>query len=69
MERAQSWTSLIEQLYQESWNEELQRFRSPFAFRGLADVEQNLTNSLTRLADGHPDVEKLELAMLRNFRK
>ena len=69
MERGQSWTSLIEQLYDGSWNGELRRFRSPFAFRGLTDVDQDLTNRLTRLAGGHPDVEKLELAMLRNFRK
>lgn len=69
MVRAQSWTSLLEQLYEGSWNHSLQRFRSPFAFRGLADVEGELVNSLTRLAGAHPDAAKLELAMLRNFRK
>ena len=69
MDRAQSWTSLIGQLYEGSWNEELRRFRSPFAFRGLVDADQNLTNRLTRLAGEHPDIQKLELAMLRNFRK
>jgi hypothetical protein len=67
--RARSWIELLEQLYENSWNRELRRFRSPFAFRGLADADQDLTNSLTRLACGYPDVEKLELAMLRNFRK
>ena len=69
MERAQSWTRLLEQLYEGSWNQDLQRFRSPFAFRGHADSQHGLVNSLTRLACGHPDVAKLELAMLRNFRK
>jgi hypothetical protein len=66
---ARSWTELLEQLYEGSWNEELRRFRSPFAFRGLASADQRLTNSLTRLAGPHADVERLELAMLRNFRK
>ena len=69
MNRARSWTELLEQLYEGSWNQDLQRFRSPFAFRGLADLEHGLTNSLSRLARGHPDIAKLELSMLRNFRK
>ncbi len=62
-------TELLEQLYEGSWNEELRRFRSPFAFRGLASADQSLTNGLTRLAGPHAGVERLELAMLRNFRK
>src|SRR5215207_3263243 len=67
--RARSWTELLEQLYDGSWNDELRRFRSPFAFRGLAGDDQSLSNSLTRLAGDHHDVERLEVAMLRNFRK
>ena len=69
MERARSWTELIEQLYEGSWNADLRRFRSPFAFRGLGGVDRLLTNSLSRLAGAHPDIATLELAMLRNFRK
>jgi hypothetical protein len=69
VERARSWTELLEQLYEGSWNGDLRRFRSPFAFRGLGDVDRSLTNRLSRLAGTHPDVRKLELAMLRNFRK
>ena len=69
MARAHSWTSLLEQIYEGSWNQELRRFRSPFAFRGLPDIGQPLINRLTRLAGDHPDVGKIELAMLRNFRK
>jgi len=48
-----TWTRLLEQLYEHSWNEPLGRFRAPFAFRGLPDIEQLLTNSLTRLAQHH----------------
>ena len=64
-----TWTGLLQQLYEHSWNEPLGRFRAPFAFRGLPDIEQPLTNSLTRLAGAHRDIEKIEVAMLRNFRK
>jgi hypothetical protein len=70
VERARSWSELLEQLYAESWNAELNRFRSPFAFRGLASVDHDLSNSLARLAGGNAaDINKLELSLLRNFRK
>ena len=69
MERARTWTELVEQLYAESWNPDLQRFRSPFAFRGLANTDHELSNSLIRLAAGGSDINKLELSLVRNFRK
>jgi hypothetical protein len=68
-ERARTWTELLEQLYASSWNENLQRFRSPFAFRGLADIDHDLSNSLLRLAGADSDITRLELSLLRNFRK
>jgi hypothetical protein len=64
-----SWTELLEQLYEHSWNEQLGRFRAPFAFRGLPDIDERPVNSLTRLIGGHRDIERIELSMLRNFRK
>jgi hypothetical protein len=69
VDRARSWSELLEQLYAGSWNPDLQRFRSPFAFRGLGCSGHDLSNSLGRLAAGHVDVNKVELALLRNFRK
>jgi hypothetical protein len=60
---------VVDQLYAGSWNADLQRFRSPFAFRGLSRVNHRLSSSLARLADGRADVHRLELALLRNFRK
>ena len=84
MERARTWTELLDRLYDGSWNAALQRHRSPYAFRGLADARHDLSNSLTRLARGNPeatadgaspttapvsDITRLELSMLRNFRK
>jgi hypothetical protein len=64
-----SWTSILEALYEGSWNDELQRFRSPFAFRGLSRRNHTLSSTLVRLGRGRADVQRLEMAMLRNFRK
>jgi hypothetical protein len=66
---AKNWLDIIDALYEGSWNQDLQRFRSPFAFRGLASAEHGLTSTLVRLAHGSTDVHRLELALLRNFRK
>jgi len=63
-----SWTDIVESLYEGSWNAGLQRFRSPYAFRGLPRANLPLTSSLIRLA-GSADVSRVELALLRNFRK
>jgi hypothetical protein len=65
----QSWTDVLEALYEGSWNTELRRFRSPFAFRGLSRVDHRLSSSLVRLAGDRADIRRLELALLRNFRK
>jgi hypothetical protein len=64
-----SWLEVVDALYQGSWNQDLQRFRSPFAFRGLARSDHTLASSLVRLAEPAADVKRLELALLRNFRK
>jgi hypothetical protein len=64
-----SWLRIIEELYDGSWNPDLNRFRSPFAFRGLSLADHALSSSLVRLADGRADARRLELALLRNFRK
>jgi hypothetical protein len=69
VERPRSWTELVEQLYAGSWNPDIGRFRSPFAFRGLASTAHDLSNSLIRLASGGSDITKLELSLVRNFRK
>jgi hypothetical protein len=69
VDRARSWTELIEQLYEGAWNGDLQRFRSPFAFRGLPCATHTLATSLVRLAAGRIDISLLEQSLLRNFRK
>jgi hypothetical protein len=64
-----AWTEIVDELYAGSWNAGLARFRSPFAFRGVWSETHTLTSSLVRLAAGHADIGRLELALLRNFRK
>ena len=68
MTTPQSWTAVLDALYADSWNPALRRFRSPFAFRGLGRVDHVMSSSLFRLAGG-ADTQRLEMALLRNFRK
>jgi hypothetical protein len=64
-----SWLDIVDELYEGSWNAGLGRFRSPFAFRGMTSADHTLESSLLRLAGARADVRRLELALLRNFRK
>ena len=66
---AKNWLDIVDELYEGSWNQELQRFRSPYAFRGVSSVDHSLKSTLVRLAGGKADVRRLELSLLRNFRK
>jgi hypothetical protein len=69
MRAMESWLDVLEALYEGSWSEGLQRFRSPFAFRGQPRINQTLVSRLVRLAGPHGDIARVELALLRNFRK
>jgi hypothetical protein len=61
-----SWSELHEQLYEGSWNEEIRRFRSSIAYRGLSSTSYDLKTSLVRLGG---QFVRLENHLLRNFRK
>lgn len=61
-----SWGELTEQLYAHSWKDQLHRFRSDFAFRGLPLPAHELQTALSRLGEGSAE---LEGHLLRNFRK
>jgi len=62
----QSWSHLQEELFSNSWDDSIGRFRSRFAFRGV-DVERYpLSTTLMRLGG---DFESLEQHLLRNFSK
>jgi hypothetical protein len=64
--RVSTWSELQAKLYEGSWQGELKRFRSPFAFRGMGDAECGPETSLNRLGG---DYQRLERSLLRNFRK
>ena len=61
-----SWSQLQYELFEGSWNDTIQRFRSPFVFRGLSDSSYRLETSLKRLQGPYWQLEK---HLLRNFRK
>ena len=63
---ANSWHHLHELLFEGSWNNEIQRFRSPCVFRGMPDSKFKLNTSLARLGGNYPRLEK---HLLRNFKK
>jgi hypothetical protein len=64
-----SWVELLDELYRQSWDDSIERFRSPYIFRGVGIPSIDLSTSLQRLASGHEDIGKLERHLLRNFRK
>lgn len=61
-----SWNDLQTELFEDSWNEKLGRFRSRYAFRGLTDKDYKLESRLSRHGG---DFRKLEKHLLRNFKK
>ncbi|MBZ0286025.1 MAG: FRG domain-containing protein [Anaerolineae bacterium] len=63
--RVNSWAELNDAVFKESWDESLNRIRSPYVFRGCAEI-YDLTTSLIRLGGMF---DKLEPVILRNFRQ
>lgn len=64
--RVESWNDLNDELFENSWREHLQRYRSSYAFRGMSDDAYSLTTSLARLGE---NARAVEAPMLRAFRK
>ena len=60
------WSDLCDRLYDDSWKEDLGRFRTDYAFRGVSDKDYLLENRFTRVCGNQPH---LEYHLLRNFRK
>ncbi len=61
-----TWDELQHELYEDSWNAELGRFRSRCAFRGLSDAGYRLETTLMRLRGKYTELEN---HLLRNFKK
>ncbi|HEX2080614.1 MAG TPA: FRG domain-containing protein [Longimicrobium sp.] len=64
--RVSNWNELNEQLYRESFNPQIGRIRSTYAYRGVSSAAYPLTTSLSRLGG---DYGRMEQHLLRNFRK
>jgi hypothetical protein len=65
--RVRTWAELHEVLFDESWNPELERHRSRFAFRGMPSDRGGLGCGLARLTAGA--CASLEDPLLRTFRR
>ncbi len=61
-----TWDELQHELYKDSWNADLGRFRSRCAFRGISDAGYPLETTLIRLRGKYADLEN---HLLRNFKK
>jgi hypothetical protein len=61
-----NWADLHSQLFEDSWIDEIKRFRSPFAFRGVADTEERLASSIMHMGGDYVTMEK---HLIRNFKK
>lgn len=61
-----SWSELCETLYDHSWQNDIGRFRSNYAFRGVSDKTYRMENSFMRNCGA---IECLEYHLLRNFKK
>jgi hypothetical protein len=64
--RVSSWAELNEILFADTWNGQIRRFRSTFAYRGVAIESYPLTNSLSRL--GQP-YDTMERNLIKQFKK
>jgi hypothetical protein len=66
---AEGWTALLDELYRDTWNPEIGRFRSPYVFRGVDTSDDDLATGLSRLGGSSADVRQIEGHLLRNFQK
>ncbi len=64
--RVGSWAELQNELFEGSWQPAIGRYRSTYAFRGMASRDWPLQTSLSRLGG---DYARLERHLIRNFRK
>jgi hypothetical protein len=64
-----NWAELLEEVYRDTWDAGIGRYRSPYVFRGLDRRQSNLLTGLTRLAPREDNLRALEKHLLRNFRK
>lgn len=54
--RVNSWNELQEQLFRDAWQADLQRYRSPYAFRGVTEAGHPLETTLARLGGDYAGI-------------
>jgi hypothetical protein len=64
--RVNNWDELNRELFHESWDKRIGRFRGPYVYRGMLDCTWDLQTSLMRLGGSYAHLER---PALRNFRK
>lgn len=64
--RPKDWLDLNRLLFSNTWNQNIQRFRSDFVYKGLGDSRWQLQTTLMRLGG---NFHELERSLLRNFKK
>lgn len=63
------WSELLEELYRESWNEAIGRYRTSFVFRGADAIGAELQPGLIKIVAKPENAARIEKHLLRNFRK
>jgi hypothetical protein len=63
-----SWAELLDDLYLDAWDQQIERYRCPYVFRGVGRAGHDLSTTLMRLC-GEDEITSLEGHLLRNFRK
>lgn len=64
--RPNNWLDLNRLLFSDAWNENIQRFRSDYVYKGMADSRWDLRTTLMRLGG---NFRELERSLQRNFKK
>jgi hypothetical protein len=64
--RPNNWLDLNRLLFSNAWNQNIQRFRSDYVFKGMADSRWDLRTTLMRLGG---NFHELERSLQRNFKK
>jgi len=68
IEVVNSTEALMREVFADSYSPSLERYRSPFAFRGMCG-DWDLSTSLQRLQHPLATLQRIEQVMFRNFRK
>lgn len=64
--RVDNWTELNRELFENTWNPEIRRFRSNYVYRGMSWAGDDLSTGLMKLGG---NIREVEYHVLRNFKK